>query len=320
MVDPRVHAAAADNAAWCDAFCRSHGVAGRFWSAAGTRADTVEQAVLWSCATRTPPFYPDAVTLDPSVGVGAVLRHVDSSAGCSVKDSFGVLDLVPAGFGVLAEGTWVWSDRRPGTPLSAVSWRRVQDVDELQRWEIAWSGDTSSTGAFAPGLLHNRAVAAMAGYGHGRLVAGGVLTCSGSVVGVSNSFVVEGDPVDHRHGLAQAAGAIWAGLPLVGYETDTDLQVALAAGWAHVGRLVIWRRRARHRLRRVRQPGGRSWRTPSIRIPVLPPRRCSSGDVSVRASSRRTRRPVDPVPAHRKAAAVLADVFEDPAEGLDDSG
>ena len=43
--------AAANNAAWCDAVCRSHGHAGTFTPPA------------WLSSHRTPELYPDAVTL-----------------------------------------------------------------------------------------------------------------------------------------------------------------------------------------------------------------------------------------------------------------
>jgi hypothetical protein len=37
---------------------------------------------------RTPPYYPDAVTLLPDVSIEQVLSGIDTSEGCSVKDSF----------------------------------------------------------------------------------------------------------------------------------------------------------------------------------------------------------------------------------------
>jgi hypothetical protein len=50
-----VRIAARNNAGWCDAFCRTRGVVGHFGEDA------------WSSAERTPPLYPDAVTLVPGV-------------------------------------------------------------------------------------------------------------------------------------------------------------------------------------------------------------------------------------------------------------
>ncbi len=48
-----VRAAAHNNAELCDLVGRGHGVVGEFGADA------------WTCSRRTPPRYPDAVTLDP---------------------------------------------------------------------------------------------------------------------------------------------------------------------------------------------------------------------------------------------------------------
>jgi hypothetical protein len=73
---PLVSVAAQNNAEWCDSFCRTHGVVGRF------HTDS------WFSPVRTPPYYPDAVTLLPDVSIERVLSGIDTSEGCSVKDSF----------------------------------------------------------------------------------------------------------------------------------------------------------------------------------------------------------------------------------------
>jgi hypothetical protein len=86
-------AAVEENAAWCDVYCRVHGVPGVF----GPRA--------WTSPVCTPEFYPDAVTLTPSATAADVLPLVDASAGCSVKDSFATLEL--PGFSVLFEASWL---------------------------------------------------------------------------------------------------------------------------------------------------------------------------------------------------------------------
>jgi hypothetical protein len=90
-----VAAAARNNADWCDAYCQSQGVAGRF------------TADCWSSPRRTPPLYPDAVMLAPGVAVEAVLSRIDTGAGCSVKDSFDDLDLDSAGFRPLFRAAWI---------------------------------------------------------------------------------------------------------------------------------------------------------------------------------------------------------------------
>ncbi|MFY1655555.1 hypothetical protein ACN27J_32305 [Solwaraspora sp. WMMB762] len=80
-------AAACNNAGWCAAVSRSHGC-----------PDTVDDAA-WCSARRTPPYYPDAVTLRPDATPADILDRIDTtSPGCSVKDSFATLDLTPDGF------------------------------------------------------------------------------------------------------------------------------------------------------------------------------------------------------------------------------
>jgi len=84
--------AARDNAKWCS---KMGGVKGR-WT------DT-----YWYAPRRTTEFYPDAVTLHPTVDVEEMLTRVDLSPGASIKDSFATLDLAPFGFEVLFDAEWV---------------------------------------------------------------------------------------------------------------------------------------------------------------------------------------------------------------------
>src|SRR5438067_1586880 len=100
-----VLAAAENNARWCDAVCRSHGLATRF---AGD---------LWHALGGAPRFYPDVVTLRPTAAVEDVL----ACAPASVKDSFACLDLAPAGFDVLFDAQWL-VHRAPRAAATALTW------------------------------------------------------------------------------------------------------------------------------------------------------------------------------------------------------
>jgi hypothetical protein len=91
LLDAAVH----NNVEWCATMCLAHGL----------RSE--RRPAVWSCPTRTPPFYPDAVTLRPSAPVEEVLDGIDTGPGCSVKDSFADLDLTGAGFRVLFAAEWV---------------------------------------------------------------------------------------------------------------------------------------------------------------------------------------------------------------------
>jgi hypothetical protein len=220
-----VRLAARNNAEWCDTVCRSHGRPGHFGAAS------------WTNPARTPPHYPDAVTLVPRVGVDDVLRAIDvESPGCSVKDSFCDLDLSPSGFQVLFEASWMTHD---GPTDRASSWSVVVEPRVLVEWEEAWSSG-SSTGLFRPVLLDDPLVAVVCDRRDRGIGAGAILNLSEDVVGVSNMFAVDGD-----------LEAAWAGclgliaerlprVPIVGYESGRDLETAQAAGFRSLGPLRVW--------------------------------------------------------------------------------
>ena len=140
--------AARNNAEWCDAFCRTHGIAGRF-----------DDDAWWS-AERTPPLYPDAVTLVRGADARAILARVDAGAGCSIKDSFGALDLTPYGFDVLFRARWLCRERSDGV---VPDWTVVQSADELARWEAAWGEPPEPSPFFRTALLEDEAIAILAG-------------------------------------------------------------------------------------------------------------------------------------------------------------
>ena len=131
----RWRAAARNNAEWCDIVCGAHGIPGRF------------EPDAWVAPTRTPRYYPDAVTLDPEAVARSILGRIDtSSPGCSVKDSFAALDLGPFGFEVMLEAEWIYREaprRRIAGPRD-LRWAAIETADELVAWEAAWDVDDDS--------------------------------------------------------------------------------------------------------------------------------------------------------------------------------
>ncbi|WP_258309316.1 hypothetical protein [Streptomyces sp. CG 926] len=224
--------AATNNAAWCEAVCRAHGLSPRY-----------DGEQLWFSARRTPPMYPDAVTLEPAVSARSVVRGVDiASPGCSVKDSFADLDLVGDGFEVLFEAQWI--HRPAGAPMpepdaeaAGLEWSEVADAEELAAWEAAFEGGDGSGGdrTFRPALLRD-GIVFLAGRADGRIVAGAVASTGGGVVGVSNLF----GPA--WPGVLGAVCARWPGLDVVGYEHGEDLETAVRAGFTAIGPLRVWLR------------------------------------------------------------------------------
>ncbi|MDG4769945.1 hypothetical protein [Solwaraspora sp. WMMD792] len=229
-------AAARNNAAWCAAVSRSHGC-----------PDTVDDAA-WCSARRTPPYYPDAVTLRPDATPADILARIDTTPpGCSVKDSFASLDLGPYGFVELFTAQWI--HRQAGLPapaepaLTVLTVRQVTTAAELHDWQAAWHGEDTPVDIFRPALLREPAIEifSLHASGDSALAGGFVLTCAGDVVGLSNLFATD---TDHQSGLWAAAineaAAHFPGLPLVGYEQGDDLALALAHGFVPIGALRIW--------------------------------------------------------------------------------
>ena len=168
--------AALNNAEWCDVICRSHG--------ARTRMDDV----AWTSSIRTPPYYPDAVTLVPDLSVPDLLARIDSAAGCSIKDSFASLNLATYGFRVLFDAQWIvfpdtWRLPETGGP----DWELVRDLEDFSMWVEAWRGAEGPTGVLRSDVLAHDSVAVLAARSVDRIVAGAIATYSSNVVGISIS-------------------------------------------------------------------------------------------------------------------------------------
>ncbi|MFC3735691.1 hypothetical protein [Paractinoplanes deccanensis] len=236
-------AAVRNNAEWCALVCRTHGIDSRF------------AANVWRSLGPTPQYYPDAVTLTAQASAADVLPRRDPS-GCSVKDSFATVDLGPEGFEQLFAAQWIHRPASAPAPVAAPRVTRVSTAAALAVWSTAWgSGDV-----FRPALLEEPDIAVLAfgeAQGNGDRVGegddggragrsrglrgGAVLNRAAGVVGVSNLFAA--GPADAGAvwaGTVRAAGEIFPGVDLVGYEHGDDLGPALAAGFAGIGWLRVW--------------------------------------------------------------------------------
>jgi hypothetical protein len=225
---PRVHTAARNNAEWCDAFCRTYGIAGRF------RTDS------WSSPVRTPPYYPDAVTLVPEIAAAQLLSGIDASEGCSVKDSFADLALTSAGFRPLFRAEWLHRAPDDRRAASGRGWSRIATEQQLGEWESAWAGSPEASVFFRPALLAVETIAVLARYAGGRIVAGAIANRSATVFGLSNVFDTGEDLESAWSGGAAAAEALWGQMPVVGYDSGASLDAARRAGFDSIGELVVW--------------------------------------------------------------------------------
>ena len=222
--------AAANNAAWCDVVCRTHGLEPRI------------DPDAWTSGVRTPPYYPDAVTLAPDVPVTALLARVDSTAGCSIKDSFASLDLASVGFRVLFDAEWIVRPPATAPPPTGVGpvWEVVRSPELFARWERAWRGEDGPAGVFRAELLGHGSVTLLAARAGSRVSAGAVLNRSAGVVGLSNVFAAPAGPPADWAGCLALADALFAGSTLVGYQAGEALAAARAHGFRTAGPLRVW--------------------------------------------------------------------------------
>ena len=225
-----VQAAARNNAEWCAAMSRSHGLAGEF------------ETQAWAAPARTPLFYPDAVTLVPDADGAALTARIDTTAaGASVKDSFADLDLTELGFQVLFEAQWIHRPASAPGPAPDLAWDVVGDADTLRAWALAWDDGDGNADLFRPELLGDPETFVIAGKStDGRVVAGAVASRSGQVVGVSNVFALDGGPDTAWPVVIEAVNKLFPTLPVVGYEHGDDLAAAVRHGFEPVGPLRVW--------------------------------------------------------------------------------
>ncbi|MEO7269305.1 MAG: hypothetical protein ABIW49_08890 [Knoellia sp.] len=229
----RIELAARNNALWCDGVCRSHRISGTFDCAA------------WSSSVRTPPLYPDAVTLSESAQALDLLQRIDASSGASVKDSWARLDLTAAGFAPLLAGEWLWLDANDAGADPAGdgrTWRAVRSSAEMERWSRAWASNPADAVILGPSLLEEEGVTVLAATEGEYLTAGCVVNVTGQVAGISNVFATDGDEARAWLGAAAAASAVAPGLPLVGWESGDGVAAARAAGFDTIGPLTVWSR------------------------------------------------------------------------------
>ncbi|MCE7004151.1 hypothetical protein LWC34_15100 [Kibdelosporangium philippinense] len=179
-------------------------------------------------------YYPDAVTLQPNAN--GFLAGIDTSPGCSVKDSFATQDLIGDGFAELFTAQWIHRPPDVAAPALDVRVEEVSTAVELAAWRTGWD----DVDVLRPALLDDPSVRVLAFYRGDDLAGGVVLNHSAGVVGVSNLFSV--DDSDLWAAAITAASARFPGVSLVGYEHGDDLEAAIEVGFAALGPLRVWYR------------------------------------------------------------------------------
>lgn len=229
LADDLDQIAARNNADWCAAMWRAHGL-------------SVEQGPgLTFCHGTSPRFFPNVVTTDRNgdpaaqAAVIADLCAKASDAPFGVKDSFARLDLAGLGFELLFEARWVFRGARSeASPAGPISWRRLESPADLEAWEAAWGESAGGPRIFPPVLLGDPAVHILAGVdAEGRIRAGGVANEAAGVLGLSNLF-------GSRRGAVLAAASLHPELDLVGYESGNALKAMEYHGFSSLGPLRVW--------------------------------------------------------------------------------
>lgn len=200
--------------------CFAHGTVGRFL------------VHTWVNAERVPRFYPNLVTLTTGEADIAeqrqavrILQKSHLPGRWAVKDSFKTLDITRLGFEVLLEANWIRKAHpKAGPMVSGLSWERVKPGGEV----------------FPAALFSDHNFAMFSARRGDAVVAGGTLYRSDGVVGLSNVTAEFDDEPAVWRDLASLAAATFPGLPLVGYESDDELDAAHKAGFEVGDPLRVW--------------------------------------------------------------------------------
>ena len=175
-----------------------------------------------------PRFYPNAVTLAPDEASVAeqrdtidILLRSNLPGRWAVKDSFNALDLSRQGFDVLLEASWI---------------RNVMPADGPSS-DIVWQRDTQGKASLP---FDDPNFAMFTGRRGFSVVAGGMLYRADGVVGLSNVVADAADAVAVWRSLSLLATTVFPRMPLVGYESGSELQAALDAGFEIGDPLRIW--------------------------------------------------------------------------------
>jgi len=229
MDNDRDAIAAVNNAEWCGAVWKSHGL-------------PVEQAHgMWFTKSPTPPFYPNAVTVDPvactSTQAAFIVALAAGLTDFSVKDSFARLPLESSGFRLLFTARWLWRDYTNHVEVRGhtTRWRRLTTGCDLEEWELAWQGDeVLHSGVFRPELLGDPRAIVMAGTdASGAIKAGGVAYEAAGALGITNIF---GD----AEGFLEALLPHTSTKQVVCYERGEVLRSAQQRHFETLGPLNVW--------------------------------------------------------------------------------
>ena len=218
-----VRAAARNNAEWCAAVCRSHGIGSRF-------ADD-----CWVADADPPLFYPRLVSLtaDPDRLEHAICDVRRRKAGVwAVKDSFAVLKTGPDREKLFDA---VWYARPGAATMIAGRAAVVESTDALTQWVAAWGETPPGAPIFVPGLLAEPGVTLL----HDGLFQAGLAAYrspASNTIGVTNFF---GAPEARNRCIAGLA-AQHPGCTITGYGPGDEAASLARLGFKAIAPLAVW--------------------------------------------------------------------------------
>jgi hypothetical protein len=220
-VSPALRAAVDASLLWYDALCALHGV-----------PCGIEENV-WCAYAPPPPLHSNAKTVEPGARPDRALAAVVGHG--SIADSFGAFDLTGEGYRLLFEAQWI---HRPAPDAGSrdlpARWSSVGNESDLR----AWTSRHDTQDVLLPALLQRSAFRVIGKRQDDGYEAGAVLHLCTGVVDISNVWSTSGG-MDWTE-LVNAAGALFPGRALVGYEHGGDLEYASAAGFATLGPPRVW--------------------------------------------------------------------------------
>ncbi|MEK5645778.1 hypothetical protein BK138_35535 [Paenibacillus rhizosphaerae] len=217
-----VDAAVINNIVWCGIVCETHGIT------------ATSRKHIWRTTSKSPPYYPDMITSSRYVTVDEVIDIIDNKEITGIKDSFANLDLSPFDFEMLFTADWIY--HAPVVNLESIQpgWCHVTTENELADWTSAIGLEN----VIKPELLDRRDVKIYLNKKKDE-VSGFIANLGANVIGISNVFSSAniGNTWSDIHNIVPLD---FPGLPMVGYESGTDLTAALKSGWTTVGPLRVW--------------------------------------------------------------------------------
>lgn len=217
-----------NNAAWCDAIAKSHGMIANWGDA------------VWFSEHPMPRLYPNLITLSSGASVDEHISTIDSAAppGWGIKDSYKELTLIDRGFKAVFEAVWYChlpNQQQSWPNANSPAVKYVTKQDTLDRWVTAWG---EGTGIFQPTLLENNDVTLVYTERNGAITGGLATNLSGKSVGISNAFGAPADILECIHAIAKAH----PDRGIVGYGDEAEMAMLETVGFQALGELRVWLR------------------------------------------------------------------------------